>query len=72
MKLTERINHEADRWREKGINLSSWGPENDSNTVRVPRTDYQPKAAPQLIATYGSERLSVSKRSETIFPAQGT
>jgi hypothetical protein len=64
MKLTRQI--DADSWKAKGILLSNWGPHENSNTVRVWLAQYTPEAEQQLIAVYGTERFSVSKRSEKI------
>ncbi|GLY18807.1 hypothetical protein LWF15_19490 [Kineosporia rhizophila] len=66
--LTAQLNEDSESWRQKGVNFSSWGPSGHTNTVRMTLTKYKPEFAQQLIETYGSERFSVSKRSETNRP----
>ena len=66
--LTAQISDDYESWKQKGINFSSWGPSGHTNTVRMTLTKYKPEFAEQLIEAYGSDRFSVSKRSETIRP----
>ncbi len=68
--LTDRI--DGDPWAEKGINLSSWGPDEETNVVVITLTKYSPQAAKQLADAYGSDWIRVSKRSETNTAADGS
>lgn len=67
--LTARI--DGDTWRDQGINLSSWGPDEATNVVVITLTKYRPEAAKQLADAYGSTWIRVSKRSETNVAADG-
>lgn len=53
--LTERITADEAHWREQGIQLSSWGPEIESNTVQIMMAHYTKAYRDALIGYYGNE-----------------
>ena len=63
--LTATLDKAAETWKAKGVVMSSWGPDLDSNKVLVTLQTYSSDAAAQLIATYGSSVLAVSSSGES-------
>lgn len=53
--LTKRITADDGHWQDQGIELSSWGPDIDSNTVQIRMTHYTKHYRDALIAHYGDE-----------------
>jgi hypothetical protein len=53
--LTQQIAHDRDYWKARGVELSQWGPDYESNGVLVDAVGGQPiDLGAQLVARYGS------------------
>jgi hypothetical protein len=63
--LTSRLNKDQPMWRTKGVLLSMWGPDVSTNRVMVWLSKYDDAAAAALTATYGADRVVVSRESES-------
>jgi hypothetical protein len=51
--VTDQISTDAANWREQGVNLTSWGPDVESNTVLISLENCSSDASARLLATYG-------------------
>jgi hypothetical protein len=56
-------------WASRGIDLTAWGPDLSSDTVRVMLADYSAAAAKKVIARYGREWVSVDPASVVVDPS---
>jgi len=61
--LTDTLNSDSGAWAAKGVELSSWGPDNTTNTVVVHLVNYSTVTADELTAAYGAS-LTVANESE--------
>ncbi|WP_157887889.1 hypothetical protein [Frondihabitans sp. PAMC 28766] len=66
--LTDAITSDKAYWSSQGVGLSSWGPDVQSNTVKVWLTNYSDAAAAEIQTRYGSA-VSVSSTSQSAFPS---
>lgn len=53
--VTNQIDRDFSMWAQHGINLTTWGPDIQSNTVTVSIDPYRSEYAAQLVDTYGAE-----------------
>lgn len=61
--LTTRIAQDGPRWRARGIELARWGPDAASSKVVITLRSHTAAAGRELLAAYGPDWVSVSRKS---------
>ncbi len=68
--LANLVGEEREVWAKRGIELTSWGTDMDTNTVEIRLARYSEAARAALIEWYG-DRVTVDPHDHVVVPADG-